>query len=47
MLGPTWQTSPRQYGVTKELDVRIPISDGITIDADIFRPAPETAFRRC
>ena len=39
MLGPTWQTSPRQYGVTKELDVRIPISDGITIDADIFRPS--------
>ncbi len=41
MFGPTWQTSPRQYDITKLLDVQIPMSDGITIDADIFCPKTE------
>jgi len=33
-----WQTSPRRYGVVHERDVAIPVSAGITIDCDIFRP---------
>jgi predicted acyl esterase len=39
MYGVNWQTSPRQYQITKQLNVRIPVSDGITLDADIHRPS--------
>lgn len=42
MFGKTWETSKRQYGVIAERDVRIPMSDGTEIVADIFRPdSPE------
>lgn len=48
MFGPSWQTSSRQYDITKLLDVRIPMSDGITLDADIFRPkTDENLPRHC
>jgi predicted acyl esterase len=33
-----WTTSPRQYNVITERDVRVPVDDGITLDCDIFRP---------
>jgi predicted acyl esterase len=33
-----WHTSPRRYGVVHERNVAIPVSAGITIDCDIFRP---------
>ena len=38
MFSTKWQTSKREYGITEERHVSIPISDGITLDADIFRP---------
>jgi uncharacterized protein len=33
-----WEVSRRRYGIIKEISVSIPMSDGISIDADIFRP---------
>jgi len=38
MFSTDWQTSPRNYGVTIERDVHIPVAKGITLDSDIFRP---------
>src|SRR6266478_6569291 len=38
MFSTKWQTSPRQYGVTIERDVAIPVRDEVTLDSDIFRP---------
>jgi predicted acyl esterase len=38
MLSTKWQTSPRQYGITVERDVAIPVRSGVTLDSDIFRP---------
>src|ERR1700674_4098840 len=38
MFSTKWQTSPRQYGVTIERDVAIPVRSGVTLDSDIFRP---------
>ena len=38
MFSKDWQVSRRRYGIIKENSVSIPMSDGITIDADIFRP---------
>jgi predicted acyl esterase len=38
MFTKKWRTSERKYSVVIERDVRIPVRDGITLDADIFRP---------
>lgn len=38
MFSTDWATSPRQYGVITERDVRIPVDQGISLDSDIFRP---------
>ena len=38
MFSTDWHTSPRQYGVVIERNVKIPMSDGIQLDSDIFRP---------
>lgn len=38
MFSPTWQTSPRLFGVTIERNLRIPIAPGAELGADIFRP---------
>ncbi len=38
MFSTDWTTSPRQYGVIEERDVRVPVDEGITLDCDIFRP---------
>jgi len=38
MFSTKWRTSPRQYGVTIERDVAIPVRDGVALDSDIFRP---------
>jgi predicted acyl esterase len=38
MFTKTWSTSRREYGLTLERDVKITMSDSITIDADVFRP---------
>lgn len=34
----TWQTSERKYGMVVKRDVRIAMSDGTEINADIFLP---------
>lgn len=44
MYGKKWKTSDRQYGMITERSAKIPISDGIEIDADIFRPDSEGTF---
>ncbi len=38
MFGPNWQTSRREHDVIRQACLRIPMSDGIMIDADMFRP---------
>ncbi len=38
MFTKKWQTSRRQYGIREERDVPIPMTDGVIIDTDIFRP---------
>ncbi|MGC1355002.1 MAG: CocE/NonD family hydrolase [Xanthobacteraceae bacterium] len=38
MFGTNWKTSERLDGVTVTHDVKIKMSDGIALDADIFRP---------
>ena len=44
MISKKWRTSERKYGVIEERDVFIPISDGINIDCDIFRPDVKGKF---
>jgi predicted acyl esterase len=44
VFGKTWQTSPRAYGVQVERGVHIRMSDGVELEADLFRPAAEGAF---
>jgi uncharacterized protein len=38
MFGTNWKTSERLYGVTVTRDVKIEMSDGVVLDADLFRP---------
>jgi predicted acyl esterase len=44
MITTHWHTSERKYGVIEEHDVSIPMSDGITIDCDVFRPDAKGKF---
>lgn len=44
MFSKTWRTSARQYGVQAEHGVRIPMRDGLTLEATIFRPAADGRF---
>jgi len=44
MFSTKWQTPPRQYGVTIERDVAIPVRSGVTLDSDIFRPDAKGKF---
>jgi len=38
MFSQKWQSSPRQYGVLVERNLRIPISQELELGADVFRP---------
>lgn len=38
MINKKWKTSERKYNILIERHVSIPMSDGIVIDADVFRP---------
>jgi predicted acyl esterase len=38
VIAKNWKTSERKYNIVTERHAAIPMSDGITIDADIFRP---------
>ena len=44
MLGTNWKTSERKYDVRPEHDIKIPMSDGILLDGDVFRPESEDRF---
>src|SRR5579884_2719525 len=44
MFGKTWQTSERQYEVRAEHGVRVRMSDGVELEATIFRPAAAGQF---
>ena len=44
MINKKWYTSERKYGVISERDILIPMSDGINIDCDIFRPNAKGKF---
>ncbi len=44
MFSTTWKTSERKYSIRIEKNVCIPMSDGNTIDADIFRPDSTERF---
>ena len=44
MFTKKWETSRRRYGIIEDRNVSIPVSDGIKIDADIFRPDSKGKF---
>ena len=44
MFSQKWRTSPREYGVTIERDVRVPVGKGLHIVADIYRPSAPGRF---
>ncbi|MCL2493234.1 MAG: CocE/NonD family hydrolase [Clostridiales bacterium] len=44
MYGKTWKTSERSYDVIKEKNVRVPMSDGISLNATVFRPDGDGPF---
>lgn len=44
MFSTKWETSKRKYSVIVEHDVRIPMSDGTEISADIFHPDSDEKF---
>lgn len=44
MFGKTWSTSEREYKVVTEKNVMIPVSDGIRLEAYVFRPDSNKKF---
>jgi len=44
MFSKTWKTSEKKYKIIKERDVKIDLSDGIQINADVFRPEANEKF---
>jgi predicted acyl esterase len=38
MFGRRWKTSERKYGVIVEQNIKIPMSDGVKLNADIWKP---------
>jgi len=44
MFTKKWTTSKREYGIREERDVKILMSDGVKLDADIFLPAAAGEF---
>jgi predicted acyl esterase len=44
MFSTTWETSERKYGVIVQKNVKIKMSDGTLLDADIFRPEGDGKF---
>jgi hypothetical protein len=44
MFSKTWKTSERKFNVRVERDVKIPMKDGVELNADIFLPDSEEKF---
>ena len=44
MITEKWSTSERKYGILEQRDVPIPMSDGVTVDCDVFRPDTRGKF---
>lgn len=44
MFGPTWKASERKYGVDFHGDTKIPVRDGIKLNADIWVPKAKGRF---
>lgn len=44
MFSVEWSLSPRRFEVVRETGVTIPLSDGNSLDANIFRPASDERF---
>jgi len=44
MFGRKWRTSTRMYNVVVQKDVKIPISDGVKLSCDVFRPDSNEKF---
>jgi uncharacterized protein len=44
VFGKTWSTSERKYDIVAERDVKIPISDGVMLDCDVFLPDSDEKF---
>ncbi len=44
MYGRTWKTSERKYGVLEERDVKVPMNDGVHLNANVFRPDGKGKF---
>ncbi|TVR29109.1 MAG: CocE/NonD family hydrolase [Spirochaetaceae bacterium] len=44
MFGPNWQTSERKHRVMVERELMIPMSDGVLLNADIWRPDCDGRF---
>lgn len=44
MFSLKWKTSERQFDVKEERDARIPMKDGVELNADIFRPDSQGKF---
>ena len=44
MFSTTWSTSPREYDVIRDRDVKIPVSAGYELDCQVFRPDGEGPF---
>jgi hypothetical protein len=46
MFGTKWKTSARKYGVFAEQDVKIPMSDGTGLNANVWKPKSEDPAER-
>ena len=44
MYSTSWRTSERKYDVSVEADAKVPISDGVKLSCDIFRPDSNEKF---
>lgn len=44
MFSPTWKTSERKYGVLCQRDVKVPMSDGVKLSCDLWRPDSKGKF---
>ena len=44
MFSKTWRTSERRFGVRVERDVNIPMSDGVELNSEVFRPDSPGTF---